>query len=80
MHRGVHIVGVDVGVGVTESVAELLELQFRSRVASRLARESGEPLALPSTRQTFNRIVAEVLAPTGLFRLPAKSRRSTPPT
>jgi transposase InsO family protein len=45
-------------------------------VASRLARESDEPLTLPSTRQTFNRIVDEVLASTGLFRLPAKSRRS----
>ena len=51
-------------------------MQFRSRVASRLARESGEPLVLPSTRPTFNRIVDEVLASTGLFRLPAKSRRS----
>jgi hypothetical protein len=45
-------------------------------VASRLARESGEPLELPTSRQTFNRIVDEVLASTGLFRLPAKSRRS----
>ena len=51
-------------------------MQFRARVASRLARETGEPLVLPSTRPTFNRIVDEVLAPTGLFRLPAKSRRS----
>ncbi len=51
-------------------------MQFRSRVASRLARESDEPLTLPSTRRTFNRIVDEVLASTGLFRLPAKSRRS----
>jgi hypothetical protein len=33
-------------------------------------------LELPSSRQTFNRIVDEVLAPTGLFRLSAKSRRS----
>jgi hypothetical protein len=41
-----------------------------------LARESGGPLELPSSRQTFNRIVDEVLAPTGLFRLSAKSRRS----
>ena len=51
-------------------------MQFRARVASRLARESGEPLELPCSRQTFNRIVDEVLASTGLFRLPAKSRRS----
>jgi transposase InsO family protein len=56
--------------------SDMRKMQFRSRVASRLARESGEPLKLPSTRQTFNRIVDEVLAPTGLFRLPAKSRRS----
>jgi len=52
------------------------KMQFRGRVASRLARESGEPLELPASRQTFNRIVDEVLAPTGLFRRPAKSRRS----
>jgi hypothetical protein len=43
------------------------KMQFRGRVASRLARESGEPLELPASRQTFNRIVDEVLAPTGLF-------------
>jgi hypothetical protein len=51
-------------------------MQFRARVAGRLAREGGEPLVLPSFRPTFNRIVDEVLAATGLFRLPAKSRRS----
>ena len=56
--------------------SDVRKMQFRSRVASRLARESDEPLTLPSTRQTFNRIVDEVLASTGLFRLPAKSRRS----
>jgi transposase InsO family protein len=56
--------------------SDVRKMQFRARVASRLARESGEPLELPSSRQTFNRIVAEVLALTGLFRLPAKSRRS----
>jgi len=61
--------------GLAES-SDVRKMQFRSRVASRLARESGELLQLPSTRQTFNRIVDEVLAPTGLFRLPAKSRRS----
>ena len=59
-----------------EQASDVRKLQFRARVASRLARESGEPLELPSSRQTFNRIVDEVLAPTGLFRLPAKSRRS----
>ena len=56
--------------------SDVRKMQFRARVASRLARESGEPLVLPSSRQTFNRIVDEVLAPTGLFRLSAKSRRS----
>jgi hypothetical protein len=56
--------------------SDVRKMQFRARVASRLARESGEPLALPASRQTFNRIVADVLAPTGLFRLPARSRRS----
>jgi transposase InsO family protein len=56
--------------------SDVRKMQFRARVASRLARESGEPLALPASRQTFNRIVDEVLAPTGLFRRPAKSRRS----
>lgn len=56
--------------------SDIGKMQFRARVASRLARESGEPLELPSTRQTFNRLVADVLAPTGLFRSPAKSRRS----
>lgn len=61
--------------GLAES-SDVRKMQFRSRVASRLARESGEPLVLPSSRQTFNRIVDEVLAPTGLFRMPAKSRRS----
>ena len=61
--------------GLAES-SDVRKLQFRARVASRLARESGEPFELPSSRQTFNRIVDEVLAPTGLFRLPAKSRRS----
>jgi transposase InsO family protein len=61
--------------GLAES-SDVRKMQFRSRVASRLARESGEPLELPSSRQTFNRIVDEVLASTGLFRLPAKSRRS----
>jgi transposase InsO family protein len=55
--------------------SDVRKMQFRARVASRLARESGEPLELPATRQTFNRIVDEVLASTGLFRLPAKSRR-----
>lgn len=56
--------------------SDVRKMQFRARVASRLARESGEPLELPASRQTFNRIVEEALAPTGLFRLPAKSRRS----
>jgi len=56
--------------------SDVRKMQFRARVASRLARDSGEPLELPSSRQTFNRIVDNVLAPTGLFRLPAKSRRS----
>lgn len=56
--------------------SDVRKMQFRSRVAGRLARESGGPLELPSSRQTFNRIVDEVLAPTGLFRLPAKTRRS----
>jgi hypothetical protein len=59
-----------------ESASDVRKMQFRARVASRLARGTGEPLVLPSTRPTFNRIVDEVLAPTGLFRLPAKSRRS----
>lgn len=56
--------------------SDVRKMQFRARVASRLARESGEALELPSSRQTFNRIVDEALAPTGLFRRPAKSRRS----
>jgi len=56
--------------------SDVRKMQFRAKVASRLARESGEPLALPCSRQTFNRIVDEVLRPTGLFRVPAKSRRS----
>ena len=56
--------------------SDVRKMQFRARVASRLARESGEPLELPCSRQTFNRIVDEVLRPTGLFRRPAKSRRS----
>jgi hypothetical protein len=61
--------------GLADS-SDVRKMQFRSRVASRLARESGEPLVLPSSCPTFNRIVDEVLAATGLFRLPAKSRRS----
>lgn len=56
--------------------SDVRKMQFRARVASRLARESGEPLELPCSRQTFDRIVDEVLALTGLFKLPAKSRRS----
>jgi hypothetical protein len=56
--------------------SDVRKMQFRARVASRLARESGEVLELPASRQTFNRILDEVLGPTGLFRLPAKSRRS----
>jgi putative transposase len=56
--------------------SDVRKMQFRARVAGRLARESGEPLALPGSRQTFNRMVDEVLAVTGLFRRPAKSRRS----
>jgi hypothetical protein len=56
--------------------SDVRKMQFRARVASRLAAESGEPLELPCSRQTFNRIVDDVLSPTGLFRLPAKSRRS----
>jgi transposase InsO family protein len=52
------------------------KMQFRARVASRLARDTGGPVELPATRQTFNRMVDEVLASTGLFRRPAKSRRS----
>lgn len=59
-----------------EQASDVRKMQFRARVASRLARESGEPLQLPATRQTFNRLVDDVLRPTGLFRLPAKSRRS----
>jgi len=59
-----------------ENASDVRKMQFRARVASRLAGESGEPLELPATRQTFNRIVDEVLRSTGLFRLPAKSRRS----
>ena len=59
-----------------ENASDVRKMQFRGRVASRLARETGDPLELPSTRQTFNRIVDDVLRPTGLFRLPAKSRRS----
>ncbi len=59
-----------------ENASDVRKMQFRARVASRLARETGEPLGLPSSRQTFNRIVDDVLKPTGLFRLPAKSRRS----
>ncbi len=59
-----------------ENASDVRKMQFRARVASRLARESGDPLELPSSRQTFNRLVDDVLAPTGLFRLPAKSRRS----
>lgn len=61
--------------GLADS-SDVSKMQFRARVASRLARESGEPLVLPGSRQTFNRMVDEVLAPTGLFRQPAKSRRS----
>ena len=56
--------------------SDVRKMQFRARVASRLARSSGEPLELPASRQTFNRIVDEVLAATGLFRRPARSRRS----
>ena len=59
-----------------ENASDVRKMQFRARVASRLARETGDPLELPATRQTFNRIVDEVLRSTGLFRLPAKSRRS----
>ncbi|MGB0092439.1 MAG: Mu transposase C-terminal domain-containing protein [Solirubrobacteraceae bacterium] len=59
-----------------ERASDVRKMQFRARVASRLARESDEPLELPATRQTFNRIVDDVLASTRLFRLPAKSRRS----
>lgn len=56
--------------------SDVRKMQFRARVASRLARESGAEVELPGSRNTFARIVEEVLAPTGLFRLPAKSRRS----
>jgi hypothetical protein len=56
--------------------SDVRKMQFRSRVASRLAWEGGGKLELPASRQTFNRIVDEVLGPTGLFRRPAKSRRS----
>jgi transposase InsO family protein len=58
-----------------ENASDVRKMQFRARVASRLVRES-EPLELPSSRQTFNRVVDEVLRSTGLFRLPAKRRRS----
>jgi transposase InsO family protein len=61
--------------GLTDA-SDVSKMQFRARVASRLARETGGPLELPASRQTFNRVVDEVLRPTGLFRLPAKSRRS----
>jgi hypothetical protein len=37
--------------GLAES-SDVRKMQFRARVASRLARESGEPLELPSSRQT----------------------------
>jgi transposase InsO family protein len=76
--------GIDPGLraAILDEAADLADasdvrkMQFRARVASRLARESGEPVALPGSRRSFNRIVEEVLAPSGLFRLPAKSRRS----
>jgi hypothetical protein len=63
------------GQGLAEG-SDVSKMQFRARVASRLARESGEPLELPASRPTFNRLVDDVLGPTGLFRRPAKSRRS----
>ena len=56
--------------------SDVRKMQFRARVASRLARETGGPLELPASRQTFNRKVDQILRATGLFRLPAKSRRS----
>ncbi|MGO9899132.1 MAG: hypothetical protein ACLP0J_05460 [Solirubrobacteraceae bacterium] len=62
-----------------ENASDVRKMQFRSRVASRLARETGEPLVLPSTRPTFNRIVDEVLASTRLFRLLAKSATARKP-
>jgi hypothetical protein len=34
--------------------SDVRKMQFRARVASRLARESGEPLELSGSRQTFN--------------------------
>jgi transposase InsO family protein len=82
--RSVTGVGIDERLGAAivaearelENASDVRKMQFRARVASRLARETGDPLELPTTRQTFNRIVDDVLRPTGLFRLPAKSRRS----
>jgi hypothetical protein len=59
-----------------ERASDIRKAQFRARVARRLAAEGDRPIELPSSRQTFNRIVDRVLADTGLFRLPAKSRRS----
>jgi hypothetical protein len=37
--------------------SDVRKMQFRARVASRLARETGGPLELPASRQTFNRVV-----------------------
>ena len=57
-----------------ESASDVRKMQFRARIASRLARETGEPLELPSSRQTFNRIVDEVLRIDGA--VPACRRRA----
>ncbi len=59
-----------------EDASDITKAQFRARVASRLAKESGEPLVLPASRSTFNRLVTEIVDTSGLFRLAAKSRRS----
>ena len=58
--------------------SDVRKMQFRARVASRLARDSGEPLELPGSRQTFNRIVDETLRSSGLFR--RRRSRVAPPT
>ena len=48
--------------------SDVRKMQFRARVASRWHGRAASRLNCPSSRQTFNRIVDEVLAPTGLFR------------
>jgi hypothetical protein len=59
-----------------EDASDISKMQFRNRVASRIARETGEELVLPYSRAKFTRIVKQILAKKSPLEHQAKTRQS----